>query len=205
MASTTTPASGCIIRAYRRKMGLEAGSVLSVVRSFRAEDPSPPPADVCSPRTRGGAGSNRRVTLANGDHITGEVVRVERGRLEFKTNDAGTLYLEWDKLSSLVANRFVEVLTRGRPAIPWHARSFVHPFDQRVGLGGPVSAPDVGRHPGDADRPQLLEQDRWFDRPGLQLHAVERRRPVQSQLGHPLPKARLFVPLDGVYDRHAKR
>jgi len=51
------------------------------------------------------------VTLANGDRITGEVVRVERGRLEFKTDDAGTLYLEWDKIASLVANRFVEVLT----------------------------------------------------------------------------------------------
>jgi len=51
------------------------------------------------------------VTLANGDHITGEIVRLERGRLEFKTDDAGTLYLEWDKIASLVAKRFVEVLT----------------------------------------------------------------------------------------------
>jgi hypothetical protein len=51
------------------------------------------------------------VTLANGDRITGEVERLQRGRLEFKTDDAGTLYLEWDKLSSLVAKRRVEVLT----------------------------------------------------------------------------------------------
>ena len=52
------------------------------------------------------------VTLANGDRITGEVVRLERGRLEFKTDDAGTLYLEWDKLLSVVAaTRLVEVLT----------------------------------------------------------------------------------------------
>ncbi len=51
------------------------------------------------------------VTLANGDRITGEIVQLERGRLEFKTDDAGTLYLEWDKLSSLVAKRLVEVLT----------------------------------------------------------------------------------------------
>jgi hypothetical protein len=51
------------------------------------------------------------VGLANGDRITGEVVRLERGRLEFKTDDAGTLYLEWDKLVSVVANRLVEVLT----------------------------------------------------------------------------------------------
>lgn len=51
------------------------------------------------------------VTLANGDRITGEVVQLERGRLEFNTDDAGTLYLEWDKLSSVVAARQVEVLT----------------------------------------------------------------------------------------------
>jgi Protein of unknown function, DUF481 len=51
------------------------------------------------------------VTLANGDRITGEIVRLERGRLEFKTDDAGTIYLEWTKLSRLVASRVVEVLT----------------------------------------------------------------------------------------------
>jgi hypothetical protein len=51
------------------------------------------------------------VSLANGDRITGEVVRLDRGRLEFKTDDAGTLYLEWDKLVSVVAKRLVEVVT----------------------------------------------------------------------------------------------
>ena len=52
------------------------------------------------------------VTLANGDRITGEIANLERGRLEFKTDDAGTLYLEWDKLVSVVAaGRLVEVLT----------------------------------------------------------------------------------------------
>jgi hypothetical protein len=51
------------------------------------------------------------VTLANGDRITGEVVQLQRGRLEFKTDDAGTLYLEWDKLVSVVAARVVEVVT----------------------------------------------------------------------------------------------
>jgi hypothetical protein len=55
------------------------------------------------------------VTLANGDRITGEIIRLERGRLEFKTDDAGTLYLEWDKLQSVVTNRLVEVVvTDGR-------------------------------------------------------------------------------------------
>jgi hypothetical protein len=51
------------------------------------------------------------VTLPNGDHITGEVVRLERGTLEFKTDDAGTLYLKWDKLSNVVSTRVVEVVT----------------------------------------------------------------------------------------------
>jgi uncharacterized protein DUF481 len=52
------------------------------------------------------------VTLSNGDRITGEIVRLERGRLEFKTDDAGTLYLEWDKLLSVIATtRVVEVVT----------------------------------------------------------------------------------------------
>ena len=55
------------------------------------------------------------VTLVNGDRITGEIMRLERGRLEFKTDDAGTLYLEWDTPSSLVTKRLVEVLsTDGR-------------------------------------------------------------------------------------------
>ena len=51
------------------------------------------------------------VVLANGDRITGEVKRLERGRLEFSTDDAGTLYLEWDKLVSVIAARVVEVVT----------------------------------------------------------------------------------------------
>ena len=51
------------------------------------------------------------VTLGNGDRITGEVVALDRGRLEFKTDDAGTLYLEWEKLASVVATRQVEVVT----------------------------------------------------------------------------------------------
>jgi Protein of unknown function, DUF481 len=51
------------------------------------------------------------VTLTNGDRITGEVVRLDRGRLEFKTDDIGTLYLEWDNLVSLVTTRLVEVTT----------------------------------------------------------------------------------------------
>ena len=50
-------------------------------------------------------------TLGNGDRITGTVENLERGRLEFKTDDAGTLYFEWDKLQSIVARGVFEVVT----------------------------------------------------------------------------------------------
>jgi len=51
------------------------------------------------------------VTLRNGDRITGEVKRLDRGQLEFKTDDAGTIYFEWDKVSRLEAVRLFEVGT----------------------------------------------------------------------------------------------
>jgi hypothetical protein len=43
------------------------------------------------------------VRLVNGDAITGEVSDLGRGRLEYKTDDAGTIYIEWDRVVSLVA------------------------------------------------------------------------------------------------------
>lgn len=58
-----------------------------------------------------GQGRTDVVTLRNGDRITGELVRLERGRLEFETDDAGTLYLEWDKLATVVTTQLVEVIT----------------------------------------------------------------------------------------------
>jgi hypothetical protein len=55
------------------------------------------------------------VELPNRDRITGEIIALERGRLEFKTDDAGTLFLEWDKVARLVAMRLFEVvLSDGR-------------------------------------------------------------------------------------------
>ena len=50
------------------------------------------------------------VVLGNGDRITGEISKLDRGQLAFKTDDAGTLYLEWDKLVSLVTIHTVEVM-----------------------------------------------------------------------------------------------
>lgn len=43
------------------------------------------------------------VVLQNGDHLTGEVDHLERGRLALKTDDMGTLQIEWDKVKSVTA------------------------------------------------------------------------------------------------------
>lgn len=43
------------------------------------------------------------VVLRNGDHVTGEVQQLERGRLQLKTDDLGTVEIEWDKVASVAA------------------------------------------------------------------------------------------------------
>ena len=51
------------------------------------------------------------VTLANGDRNTGEIVELDRGRLKFETDDAGTIMFEWDKIATVEAARQFEVTT----------------------------------------------------------------------------------------------
>ncbi|MGO9515390.1 MAG: DUF481 domain-containing protein [Steroidobacteraceae bacterium] len=41
------------------------------------------------------------VTLANGDRLTGEIIQLEYGQLELKTDAMGTVYIEWPKVSGL--------------------------------------------------------------------------------------------------------
>jgi hypothetical protein len=43
------------------------------------------------------------VVLRNGDRLTGEVQQLERGRLQLKTDDLGTVEIEWDKVASVSA------------------------------------------------------------------------------------------------------
>jgi len=49
------------------------------------------------------------VTLANGDRLTGEVVRLQRGLLEFKTDTMGTVQIEWDKIAHVESRLLFEV------------------------------------------------------------------------------------------------
>ena len=44
------------------------------------------------------------VVLKNGDRLTGDVEQLDRGRLQLKTDDLGTVEIEWDKIASVAAS-----------------------------------------------------------------------------------------------------
>jgi hypothetical protein len=49
------------------------------------------------------------VTLKNGDKITGEVKGVSRGKLDYSTDDAGRLSIEWEKVASVRSTHAFDV------------------------------------------------------------------------------------------------
>jgi hypothetical protein len=48
------------------------------------------------------------VELRNGDEITGEIKELARGKLKFKTDDMGTIYVEWEKIVRLVSTSYFQ-------------------------------------------------------------------------------------------------
>lgn len=55
------------------------------------------------------------VVLVNGDRITGEVRELSYGQLKYKTDDMGTIYIEWTKIASLTTTQVLQVeLADGR-------------------------------------------------------------------------------------------
>jgi hypothetical protein len=54
------------------------------------------------------------IVLLNGDRFTGEVVQMRQGKLEVKTDDMGTLSIEWDKVASIsTADQYETVMRDG--------------------------------------------------------------------------------------------
>ena len=51
------------------------------------------------------------ITLRNGDRITGEVKGVSRGKLDYSTDDAGRLSIEWEKVASVSSTHAFDVET----------------------------------------------------------------------------------------------
>ncbi len=49
------------------------------------------------------------VVLWNGNTITGEVKSLQQGKLKFKTDHAGTIYIEWEFVNSVTSTNFFEV------------------------------------------------------------------------------------------------
>src|SRR5689334_23722122 len=54
------------------------------------------------------------IVLKNGDRLTGEVVQMRQGKLQVKTDDAGTLSIEWDKVASITTAAAYDVTMRDR-------------------------------------------------------------------------------------------
>jgi len=52
------------------------------------------------------------LVLYRGDSITGEVKELNRGKLSYKTDDMGTLSIEWDKIAHLTSTNFFDVENR---------------------------------------------------------------------------------------------
>jgi hypothetical protein len=61
------------------------------------------------PATAAHAAKTDVVVLRNGDHITGEIVALAYGQLKYKTDDMGTLYIEWDKIRALKTTQILQV------------------------------------------------------------------------------------------------
>jgi putative salt-induced outer membrane protein YdiY len=51
------------------------------------------------------------ITFVNGDQLTGEVKKLWRGQLEVRTDNLGTVYIKWEKVTGLVAARRFDVRT----------------------------------------------------------------------------------------------
>jgi hypothetical protein len=52
------------------------------------------------------------VILQNGDRITGEIKELALGRLKFKTDNAGTIFFEWDKVAAVKSGQTFEIVTQ---------------------------------------------------------------------------------------------
>ena len=53
--------------------------------------------------------------MNNGDHITGEIKKLQFGLVTYKTDDAGTLNIQWDKIRHMISTDIFEVdLVDGR-------------------------------------------------------------------------------------------
>jgi hypothetical protein len=75
------------------------------------------------------------VMLRNGDRLTGEIIRLEYGQLEFKTDTMGTVYIEWPEVSGLSSEVVFAVEHLGGQS----------DFGRLAGGNGQLTIDDAGR------------------------------------------------------------
>ena len=138
------------------------------------------------------------VTLANGDRNTGEIVELDRGRLKFETDDAGTILFEWDKIATVEAAGQFEVTTSdGRRFLGSLGRSsarsvLIITASDTITLS---MSEVTGIH---RDRCECVDETRRIHRCRLHVYALERDRAVQSELRNRVPPARVPASADDV-------
>src|SRR6185503_11073737 len=94
----TSPPGGVLVRRMRGRPHTPTLLTILFVLSLAPAAAAQPKTDI--------------VVLSNGDRITGEISSLERGRLEYKTDDIGTLQVEWDNVARLEAVGMFEIVTR---------------------------------------------------------------------------------------------
>jgi Protein of unknown function, DUF481 len=66
---------------------------------------------IAGPRLAAGRDKSDLVVLVNGNNINGEIMGLSRGKLDYKTDDAGRLSIEWLKVVRVTSNYTYEVET----------------------------------------------------------------------------------------------
>ncbi len=105
------------------------------------------------------------IVLINGDHITGEIKELSYGHLQFKTDDMGTLAIEWDKIASLSTTQVLQVeLLDGRRLIGRVPENGSRSSVVRL-LSDDSRAASVTEVPmSDIVRMATLDQNTWYKR-----------------------------------------
>ena len=52
------------------------------------------------------------IVMENGDHITGELKKMEYALITFTTDDMGTLSIEWEKIKHIISEKFFDIDSR---------------------------------------------------------------------------------------------
>ncbi len=78
------------------------------------------------------------VTLENGDAITGEIRGLDRGKLEYRTDDMGTIEIEWNKIERVASISFFQVEVRS-------GRTYFGNFSEEAELGTLIVAVSSNR------------------------------------------------------------